>query len=51
MEDEVIVLPPYWLIMYIDDQGQKHIATIKDKNYLIFIESRYRILDKKAITV
>ena len=48
-EEEYIVLPPYWFVMYLDDQGQKHIATIKDKDYLFFIENRYCVLEKRVV--
>lgn len=47
--EEYILLPPYWWIEYIDDYGQKHIATVKNEEYLNFIESRYIVLVKKAV--
>ena len=49
MEDEINILPPYWFVIYKDDYGQKHIATIKNKEYLIFIENRYFVLEKRII--
>jgi len=50
MEEDVILFPPYWFIMYVDDYGQKHITYTKDITELEFIEMRYTILDKKAVS-
>jgi len=49
MEEENVVLPPYWFIMYVDDYGQKHITYTKNTEEVEFIETRYTILDKKAV--
>lgn len=48
MEEEIL-LPPYWFIIYVDDYGQKHIAEIKEKQALEFIEDRYVVIEKKAV--
>lgn len=47
--EEGFILPPYWLVMYIDNHGQKHITYTKSVEEVDLIETRYTILDKKAI--
>lgn len=37
-EREEVITPPYYKIMYIDDYGYKHLATIKDINYLTYLK-------------
>ena len=44
-----ILLPPYWFVIYVDDYGQKHIAEIKEKQALEFIEDRYVVIEKNAV--
>lgn len=48
MEEEIIK-PPYWWVEYVDDIGFKHIATIKDKNYLEYLKDRYNVTIVKII--
>ena len=40
-EREEVITPPYYKIMYIDDYGYKHLATIKDINYLSITPSQF----------
>lgn len=40
---------PYYVITYMDDEGNKHLAMIDDNLYLQFIEERFIIIDKKLI--
>lgn len=48
-EREEIIVPPYYKVMYIDDYGYKHLATIKDINYLAFLKDRFIILECKLV--
>ena len=48
--EEVNIYPPYWIVMYLDDYGQKHLATVKEEAYLKYLENRYTILDKKLMS-
>lgn len=48
-EEEVVIKPPYWMVEYIDDEGHKHIATIKDKNYLDYLKDRYDIQNIEVV--
>lgn len=50
-EEEIIILPPYWWVEYVDDCGQKHIATVKDKNYVDYLKETYEIIEEKIIQV
>lgn len=41
-DDElVVILPPYYRVTYIDDEGRKHIATVKDTLYLQYLKDRF----------
>lgn len=42
-EKEKVIAPPYYRVMYIDDEGRTHLATIKDKLYLQFLQDRFII--------
>ena len=48
-DDERVLVPPYWMVEYVDDYGRKHIATIADKQYLEFLKERYDVIDIKVI--
>ena len=48
-EREEIIVPPYYKVIYIDDCGYKHLATIKDINYLTFLKDRFIILECKLV--
>lgn len=48
-EREEVITPPYYKIMYIDDCGYKHLATIKDINYLTYLKDRFIILECKLV--
>lgn len=48
-EEEVIIEPPYNIITYIDEQGDTHMATIADTNYLKYILERFPIIDNKFV--
>lgn len=40
-EEEKIITPPYYRVMYVDDMGKKHIAIVTDLYYLQFLKDRY----------
>lgn len=44
-DEENIILPPYWLVRYIDYKGYKHLATVKDEKYLSLLKENYEIID------
>ena len=44
-----VITPPYYKIIYIDDYGYKHLATIKDINYLTYLKDRFIILECKLV--
>lgn len=48
-DDEKVLVPPYWIVEYIDDYGRRHIATITDKEYLAFLKNRYDVVKIKVI--
>lgn len=49
-EDEFMVIaPPYYRVMYVDDDGRKHIAEIKDASYLQYLKDRFTVLECKFI--
>lgn len=48
-EDEVVLVPPYYVVIYVDDYGYKHIATVKDKVYLAYLKQRFIILECKIV--
>lgn len=49
IDEELILLPPYWIVEYIDSSNEKHLANVKNKGYLFYLESNFRILEKKLI--
>ena len=48
-DDEEIIKPPYWWVEYIDDYGNKHLATIKDEAYLNYLQNNYVVVNIKVI--
>jgi hypothetical protein len=51
-EDErEFIKPPYYNIVYIDDMGKKHLATIarENKEYITFILNRFIIREVKIV--
>lgn len=40
-EELEVLLPPYYKVMYVDDYGYKHLATVKDINYLEYLRNRF----------
>jgi len=51
IDEKIEILPPYWWVEYVDDWGDKHIATIKNQNYLNYLETNFIIIDKKNIGI
>ena len=43
-ENETILTKPYYIVNYIDDEGRKHIAMIKDSYCVKYYEDRYIVL-------
>lgn len=50
-EEKEIIIPPYYMVTYLDDYGYKHLATIKDTNYLSFLKDRFIVLECKFIAM
>ena len=50
-EETFFIEPPYYRVLYIDDQGNKHLATIAAQNvsYLNFLKDRFCILEVQVI--
>lgn len=48
-EEEEVIVPPYYRVMYVDDCGYKHLATVKDINYLQFLKERFAVLECKLV--
>ena len=48
-DDERVLVPPYWIVEYVDDYGRKHIATITDKEYLECLKDRYDVTKVEVI--
>lgn len=49
-DDEFMaIVPPYYRVMYIDDNGRKHIAEIKDASYLQYLKDRFTVVECKFI--
>lgn len=50
-EREEIIKPPYYNIIYLDDMGKKHLATIAKENieYVTFIFERFIVREVKII--
>ena len=49
VDEEVILVPPYWRVEYVDDYGHRHLATIKDEVYLNYLKDRFTIINIKNI--
>ena len=49
-EEENIVKAPFWWVEYVDDCGHKHIASIKNKDYVDFLKKTYLVNEIKVIT-
>lgn len=50
-EDTFFIEPPYYRVLYIDDQGKRHLATIAEKNriYLEFLKDRFYVVEIKVV--
>ena len=43
--DEIeVIKPPYWVITYLDMENKKHLAMIKDINYLNYLKMNFIVL-------
>ena len=49
IDDYEVLLPPYWLIEYLDEEARKHIAMTKDKEYIQYLKLYFKVLSIKAI--
>ena len=49
IEEEDILIPPYTSLLYLDSLNQKHLAMIKDKNYLKYLKDNYIVLEEKFV--
>lgn len=49
-EETMVIRPPYYRVMYIDDANRRHIAEIKDVSYLQFLKERFTVIECKFIT-
>lgn len=50
-EREKALVPPYFVIKYIDDSGAIHLAEIKDTLYLQFLKDRYGLIECRKVEV
>lgn len=48
-DEREVIVPPYYRVMYVDDEGRKHIAVVNDASYLRYLEDRFGLLDCKFI--
>lgn len=48
-EEEMIIRPPYYRVLYKDDEGRTHLATVKDLNYFDYLKDRFFIIEYKFI--
>ena len=48
-DEEVSVKPPYWWVEYIDDYGLRHLATVKTKEYLQYLQRNYIVVRVKVV--
>lgn len=48
-DEEEVVKAPYYLVAYVDDWNQVHMAMIKDLAYLHFIEDRFCVKECRFI--
>lgn len=42
-DEESVITEPYYMVTYVDDYLNTHLATVKDEWYLHFLEDRYYI--------
>lgn len=50
MEDEKILDIPYYETAYLDDNNTKHLAYIKDKDVVEFLQERFTVLECHLVT-
>lgn len=48
-EEDIVLVPPYYWVVYVDDYSQKHIAQVKDEGYLYYLKDRFIIEEIKII--
>lgn len=48
-DDYEVIVPPYYRVMYIDDEGRKHIAVVNNASYLQFLKDRFIVTECKFI--
>lgn len=44
-EEREIIMPPYYRVMYIDDEGRTHLATVKHLPYLQYLKDRFTVIE------
>ena len=47
--DYEILLPPYWLVEYIDRDKKMHIVTTQDKDYLDYLKAYFQVISVKVV--
>lgn len=50
-DEEMNIKAPYYSVLYVDDLGKRHLATIsfENKDYLTFVKERFIVLEVKAV--
>ncbi len=48
-DDYEVLLPPYWLVEYIDEEARKHIVATKDEEYIKYLKMYFKVISVKAI--
>lgn len=50
-DDEIeVIKPPYYRVMYIDDEGRKHLATVTHLTYLQYLKDRFTVVECTLVT-
>lgn len=48
-EDTEVLVAPYYIVWYIDDEGRRHIATVTNESYLHYLEDRFIVESCKKV--
>lgn len=48
-EEETILTAPYYIITYIDDENQTHIAMVKDNTYANYLKDRFIVKECQLV--
>lgn len=48
-DDYEILLPPYWLVEYIDEEGRTHLVTTQEKDYLDYLKAYFKVIMVKIV--